>query len=227
MTTSFARPFATALALSLALALPLPAHAGAYEDMLAAIQRGSATEVAALIKRGLDPDIVDQEGNTLLMLAVRDDKVDILDVLLAARANPNARNAHGDTALRIAALRGSLPMVERLVKAKAQVNMRGWTPLIYAAFNGHTEVAAYLLDHGAAIDARADNGFTALIAAARSGHEAMTVLLLKRGANPNVRDDKGETAMDYALRGGNTDIFDRLRAAGGLSGKAIQAPAAR
>jgi ankyrin repeat protein len=51
--------------------------------------------------------------------------------------------------------------------------------------------------------------------------------LLKRGANPNARDDRGETAMDYALRGENTKIFERLRAAGGLSGKAIQAPPAR
>jgi ankyrin repeat protein len=214
-------------AAALALALSMPAHAGIYEDMLVAIKRGSAADVTAILKRGLDPDIVDREGNTLLMLAVRDGNEEILDVLLAARANPNARNASGDTALRLAAFRGSLPMVERLVKARALVNMPGWTPLIYAAFNGHVDVVAHLLDHGAEIDARADNGFTALIAAARGGHEETVVLLLKRGANPNARDDRGETAMDYALRGENTKIFERLRAAGGLSGKAIQAPPAR
>lgn len=214
-------------AAALSLALVLPAHAGIYDDMLVAIQRGSAPDVAALLKRGLDPNIVDREGNTLLILAVRDGNEEIVDVLLAARANPNARNAHGDTALRLAAFRGSLLMVERLVKARALVNIPGWTPLIYAAFNGHAEVVGYLLDHGAEIDARADNGFTALIAAARGGHEEAAALLLKRGANPNARDERGETAMDYALRGGNTDLFDRLRAAGGLSGKAIQAPPAR
>lgn len=211
----------------LSLTLALPAHAGIYDDMLVAIKRGSAADVSELLKRGLDPNIVDREGYSLLMLAVRDGNEEIVDVLLAAKANPNARNANGDTALRLAAFRGSRPMVERLVKAKALVNMPGWTPLIYAAFNGHTDVVGYLLDHGAEIDARADNGFTALTAAARGGHEETVALLLKRKANPNLKDDRGNTAMDHALRGENTKIFERLRAAGGLSGQAIQAPAAK
>lgn len=218
--------FAAAL-VSLAVSLPLPAQAGIYEDMLVAIKSGNTPDVVAILQRGLDANIVDREGYTLLMLAVRDGNEDIVDVLLAAKANPNARNAHGDTALRLAAFRGSLPMVERLVKARALVNMPGWTPLIYAAYNGHSEVAAYLLDRGAEIDAHADNGFTALIAAARGGHEEAVNLLLKRGANPNIKSDKGETAMDFALRGDNTRIFERLRAAGGLSGQAIAAPAAK
>lgn len=209
------------------LVLSLPAHAGIYEDMLVAIKSGNTPDVVAILKRGLDPNLVDREGYTLLMLAVRDGNEEMVDILLAAKANPNARNAHGDTALRLAALRGSLPMVERLVKARAMVNMPGWTPLIYAAFNGHAEVAAYLLTQGADIDARADNGFTALIAAARGGHEEVVVLLLERGAALNAKDDRGETAMDYALRNGNTRIFDRLRAAGGLSGKAMETPATR
>ena len=112
------------LSLGLGLAaLTLPAHAGIYEDMLVAIKTGSAPDVIALLNRGLDPNIVDREGYTLLMLAVRDGDADIVDVLLAAKANPNARNGHGDTALRLAAFRGSLPMVEKLVKARALINM--------------------------------------------------------------------------------------------------------
>jgi len=211
--------------IALSVLFSAPARAGIYDDMLVAIKAGNAPDVVALLKRGLDANIVDREGNTLLMLAVRDGNEDIVDVLLAAKANPNARNANGDTALRLAAFRGSLPMVERLVKARAMVNMPGWTPLIYAAFNGHHEVVRYLLAQGAQIDAQAENGFTALIAAARGGHEETIKLLLKQGANPNLKSDQGETAMDFALRGDNTLIFDHLRAAGGLSGKALSMPA--
>jgi ankyrin repeat protein len=112
-------------------------------------------------------------------------------------------------------------MVEKLVKARALINMPGWTPTIYAAFNGHEPVVKYLLDNGALIDAQADNGFTALIAAARGGHEEVVKLLLKRGANPNIKSQAGDTAIDFALRAKNTNIYDRLLAAGGLSGQAI------
>ena len=112
-------------------------------------------------------------------------------------------------------------MVEKLVKARALINTPGWTPTIYAAFNGHDPVVSYLLDNGALIDAQADNGFTALIAAARGGHEAVVALLLKKGANPNLKSDAGETAMDFALRSNNTMIYDRLLAAGARSGTAI------
>jgi ankyrin repeat protein len=215
---------AVARALVLSLCLSLPAQAGIYDDMLVAIKRASAPDVIDILNRGLDPNLVDREGYTLLMLAVRDGDAEIVDILLAAKANPNARNAFGDTPLRLAAYRGSLPMVEKLVKARALVNTPGWTPTIYAAFNGHEAVVNYLLDNGALIDAQADNGFTALIAAARGGHEAVVTLLLKRGANLNIKSDAGDTAMDYALRSNNTAIYDRLLAAGGRSGQAIDTP---
>ncbi|MDQ5905007.1 MAG: uncharacterized protein QG672_2601, partial [Pseudomonadota bacterium] len=70
------------LSLGLGLAaLTLPAHAGIYEDMLVAIKTGSTPDVIAILNRGLDPNIVDREGYTLLMLAVRDGDADIVDVL--------------------------------------------------------------------------------------------------------------------------------------------------
>lgn len=209
------------LATGVFFAAAAPALAGTYDDMLVAIKTGSAPDVKAILDRGLDANTVDREGYTLLMLAIRDGNADIVDVLLAAKANPNARNIHGDTALRLAAFKGDLAVVQKLVKARAFVNMPGWSPLMYAAFNGHTPVVAFLLENGADVDAQAENGFTALIAAARGGHEDVVALLLKRKANPNLVSDKGESAMDFALATDNTRIYDRLRAAGGLSGQAI------
>ena len=120
------------------------------------------------------------------------------------------RNANGDTALRLAAFRGSLPMVEKLVGPCAARHAR-LDPLIYAAFNGHAPVVTYLLDHGAKVDAQADNGFTALIGRGAGGHEAVVKELLKQGANPNLKSDAGDTAIDFALRANNDKIFELLR----------------
>lgn len=216
-----------AFAAIISLLASMPAHAGAYEDMLEAIIRGNASEVAEIIKMGLDPNIVDKQGNTLLILAVREDDEAIVGVLLAAKANPNMVNAAGDTPLRLAAFRGALPVVQKLVKGRALVNIPDWSPLMYAAYNGHAPVVNYLLENGAEVNAQARNGFTALIAAAKGGYENIVITLLKRGAKPNLVTDRGETAMDFALRTDNTDIYDRLHAVGGLSGQAISSSPAK
>jgi ankyrin repeat protein len=117
--------------------------------------------------------------------------------------------------------------VQKLIKGRALVNIPDWSPLMYAAYNGHAPVVNYLLENGAEVNAQASNGFTALIAAAKGGYENIVITLLKRGAKPNLVTDRGETAMDFALRTDNTDIYDRLRAVGGLSGQAISSSLAK
>ena len=68
----------------------------------------------------------------------------------------------------------------------------GATPLIVAAtLDGCTAEVGWLLDHGAAIDARDNQGETALVRAVQHRRTADIALLLQRGADPNVRDLKG------------------------------------
>jgi ankyrin repeat protein len=108
-----------------------------------------------------------------------------------------------------------------LVEAGAEVNMYGWSPLSYAAFNGHAEIVEYLLKRGAEIDAKTENGSTALLIAARNGHIQVIDVLLKRQADPNIATENDETALDWAEKTNNTDIAKRLRDAGGRSGKTV------
>lgn len=65
------------------------------------------------------------------------------------------------------------------------------TPLLVAAQNGHTEVAAALLSHGAILTATTKSGWSALHLAAKEDHIGITALLLSRGipleATTNVR----------------------------------------
>ena len=205
-----------------ALLLPLLASAGSYENMEAALIRGESDTAIDLVKHGMDVNTVNRDGNTLLIQAMQKDMSPLFDFLLRNRARLNIRNKNGETALSIAAFGGKLAYVKKLVDAGAEINFFGWAPLAYAAYNGHLEVVDYLLKHGAEIDATTENGSTALLFAARFGHENVIDLLLKNNADPTIANERGETAVDWAVKGGNSKIEDKLRAAGGRSGKAVQ-----
>lgn len=202
-----------------ALLLPTLASAGAYEDMEEALISANTSWAIQLIHRGMDVNSVDATGNTLLMQSVQRDNMDFFDYLLKRRARLNTRNRNGETALSLAAYQGKLPFVQRLVQAGADVNLYGWPPLIYAAFNGHAAVVDYLLKKGAEINATTANGSTALLFAARFGHIEVVELLLQNKADPNIANERGATAIDWALKTDNTDIADLLRKAGGRAGE--------
>jgi uncharacterized protein len=122
--------------------------------------------------------------------------------LLAQRADVNAPQADGATALHWAVYRDDLPLVERLLAAGARVNVanrHGATPLALACINGSARTIERLLAAGADANARGLNGETALMLASRTGAvDAMTVLL-KAGADVNATETlRGTTALMWA-----------------------------
>ena len=208
-------------AVLLALLFPILALAGAYEDLEEALIRSNSDAAIDLIKRGIDINTVDRQGNSLVTQSVQRDLPELFDYLLQRRARVNAKNKHGESALSIAAYQGRAKYVQRLVEAGAEINFFGWPPLSYAAYNGHTEIVEYLIKRGAEVDGTTENGSTALFFAARFGHIGTVRTLLAHQADPTIVNDKEETAVDWALKGKNTDIEDLLRKAGGRSGKSV------
>lgn len=190
--------------------------AGVYEDMLHAVKKDDAQAVSQLLKRGVEAGTVDREGNSLLILAIKDGSLETVKVLLAARADVNSRNALGETALMLAALRGELEMVRRLLIQGAEANPQGdWTPLVYAAAKGSVEISRLLLAYGAQINAIADsNGLTALMMAAREGHRDLVAFLLANEADPNLKSHAGVTALAAARERALKDIIELLVKAG-------------
>lgn len=182
------------------------ARAGAYDDLLTAMNQNDVPQVMSLLQRGMDVNTSDKSGNTLLIMAARNGEEQILDYLLTNRANVLKINKYGDSALMLAALNGHLPAVTRLVAAKSDLNPKGWTPLIYATFNNRVEVMRFLLASGADVDAQALNGMTALMVAARNGHLEAVKLLLAHGAKQELKNHEGLTAQALAISAQNSDI---------------------
>ena len=75
-------------------------------------------------------------------------------------------------------------MVQTLIAAGADVNQatteEGNTPLHVATHQGHTEIVAMLLQHGADKSIRGFNNETSLEAAQRNNHRDTIALLLKQ-----------------------------------------------
>ncbi len=94
-------------------------------------------------------------------------------------------------------------------------NFYGRTPLMYAAWKGHTDVVVYLLKAGANINARSNyvgcKGETALMLATLNDKVETVEALLNAGADLYARDEFGRTAFDYAAYAGHKQTLDLIK----------------
>ena len=186
-------------------------HAGSYEDFFQAIKNDDSATVQQLLARGFDPNTVDPKNQHGLILAIREPSPKAASVLLdAPKIALNTLNAQGESPLMLAALKGQLELVSRLIKKGADVNKTGWTPLHYAASFGHVEVMKLLLENYAYIDAESPNGSTPLMMASMYGNPQSVKLLLDEGADPLLKNQVGLTALQFAQRGNRPDSAELL-----------------
>lgn len=79
------------------------------------------------------------------------------------------------------------------------ISDRSLSPLPKAALFGRADIVRLLLEHGADVNAKGDDGSTALtIAIQNDGHIEIVNALLDRGADPNARLRDGRTALILA-----------------------------
>ncbi|CAH8429489.1 unnamed protein product [Schistosoma intercalatum] len=107
-------------------------------------------------------------------------------------------NMKGETPLHVAAINGDMNHVVKLIEVLGHpVNVpdgAGWLPIHEAAFHDRSEIATYLLDHGAKID---DTGYpddysTPLFEAIHNGALTTALIFVNRGANLWHKNKQGE-----------------------------------
>ncbi len=146
---------------------PVTATTEPFMAAFAALQAADTASFEALLRA--NPRLASERGtngNTLLSLAVS----------LAGRAES----------------KGHMSSIEALLAAGSDVNEgndRGWTPLHQAAYANKPEIAALLIEKGAALDAEAHGaGGTPLVAALFWGHREVAELLGRYSVAPgNLR----------------------------------------
>ena len=99
-----------------------------------------------------------------------------------------------------AARTGDLPAMKRYIAEGADVNAPDddleMTPLAWSVTHGQTEATRLLIENGADVNMKDDNGSTPLHGAAVFGRADVAKLLVENGANLQVRNDDGGTPAD-------------------------------
>jgi uncharacterized protein len=137
--------------------------------------------------------------------------------LLKQRADVNALQADGMTALHWAAHLDDLETAKLLIKAGANVkaeNRYGVTPLSLACANGNSELVELLLAAGADPNTTLRGGETVLMTAARTGKAGPVQTLLTRGAKFDTKERRGQTALMWAAAEGHAEAVGLLIKAG-------------
>jgi len=132
--------------------------------------KGDLDRVKAEIDSGKDVNSKDIAGQTALMYASEQGRLEVVKYLVENGADVNAQSGgHG----------------------------RG-TALIYASAANRITVMEYLLEHGADINATTPFNETALFWATAKGHVKAVNLLLNKKADTKIKNKKGKTALDLA-----------------------------
>jgi uncharacterized protein len=189
------------------------AHAAPVDTMIKAVKFDDDSEVKKQLSQGMDPNLVDDTGTPLLVIAAREKSDKVAQVLINdPKIDLEKLDAAGENAMMLAALNDDATFVNLLIAKDAQVNKKGWSPLHYAATNGHDDIVKLLLDHSAYVDAGSPNGTTPLMMAARGGHLSTVKLLLDEGADLRVKNQIGMTAVDFANQYHEKDVAQGLAA---------------
>lgn len=152
--------------------------------------------------------------------------------LLDKKADVNAAQIDGTTALQWAVRDNDLEMIDLLLKAGANVsaaNQSGATPMQLAAMNGNTAIIERLIQAGADPNAPlSQTGDTALMMAARTGKMDAVTVLLDHGANVNTKETwGGTTALMWAVSERHPEVAKLLVAHGAdVNAKSYFVPAA-
>ncbi|KAK3267333.1 hypothetical protein CYMTET_24102, partial [Cymbomonas tetramitiformis] len=121
--------------------------------------------VEALLAKGAQVDLADEDGRTPLYIAACNGRKEVVEALLAKGAQVDLAEQNEGTLLHIAACNGHKVVVEALLAKGAQVDLadkNGGTLLHIAALNGHNEVVEALLAKGAQVDLADKDGRTPL-----------------------------------------------------------------
>jgi Ankyrin repeats (3 copies)/Ankyrin repeat len=145
--------------------------------------------------------------NVSLLAAAKSGYEDKVRRLLISRADIEAQDENGETALLLASDKydSHIDTMRVLLSMDANVDAKdeiGWTALFWGCASGHVESVSLLLEFGANVNLQDDDLDTPLHIAIECGMAAIVRLLMDKGADPLVKNRNGDSPLDEAMSDG-------------------------
>lgn len=174
-----------------------------------AAELGDLNLVKLMLRKGAEVDATNYDFGTPIIVAVKNHNFEVVQELIrnGAELNNCIMTPRKVTPLHTAAEEGFLDIVELLIDAGAKVDTEmycsssqfgGNTQLFLAALRGHTAICELLLQHGADVNAKCNEGFRPAHVAAIHGHLETLKTLKNHGADLSAKSVWGKTAEDMA-----------------------------
>lgn len=179
------------------------------------VREGNTNIVKYLLKKGANPNILDQHGNSIAHTAIIAEHKELALNILKLRNpiniyqltpfnfNLDAKNNNNNALVHLAAKKGYKDIVGLLHYYNTELNIldfHGNTAINIAVQEGRQDVAAYLLKIGVNSNIPDRYGNTPLYYAIQKEQKSMELMLLKNGANNILRPiDKDHSVLFKAI----------------------------
>ena len=195
----------------------LAVMSGCTSPLHRAIINENPVKAREIINKG-DTEKIRQDRDALV-LAVESGQIEVVEALVNAGVDVNARSRSGNIALVAAVSIKELQIVKLLIENGADVIKPahlGVTPLIVAFENEHRKIQELLIQNGADVNAKGPEGWAPLMYTALRGDNELAELLIKKGADVNAqirntirkysRHSTWDTALHIAIYSGHEEI---------------------
>ncbi|XP_067282389.1 transient receptor potential cation channel, subfamily N, member 1 [Pseudorasbora parva] len=199
-------------------------HAHVVEEILNSLSNERSRQEAELcVHEG------NQNGETPLHLAAElrrdavhgtDEDICIIKILMEHHADITAvTRQSGETPLHYSARVGNTAVLQEMLRnvptnqLQTAINKHaknGWSPLLLAAEQGHTEVVRVLLQNNARVDVFDKEGKAAIHLAAEQGHQDIVDILLSHKAFVNAKTKQGLTPLHLSAQSGSAQLVRLL-----------------
>lgn len=193
------------------------AHGRPALYLVADMEHGPRT-LDLLLQHGAQIEATDPNGNTPLMLAVKNNQMKAAVNLLLRHANPNTTDAEGKSALEMAENNDNRRLADVLLRfgATAPADAPDVRSNLLAALNNRQIDDVFRL--ACMFEGKNElhpDGRTAIHLAAAQGDMEMLTVLLAAGFRPNIVDRMGNTPMHLSAAAGMENAVQFLVARGG------------
>lgn len=182
-------------------------------------KKGLTEVIKDLLEDGIDPNLQDKKGRTLLHIAIKKKRESLAKFLLSEKAI--IKDSQKNTPFHLAAEVGLTKIIDDLIENGWDMNTQnkeGNTPLMIASKNdNNTSFASMLIDKGCGVDLKDQEGNTVLTRLIKDSEfytrqKTLILKLLEKGAGQNIKNNEGKTAIDYLekVRRNNSDRYGKL-----------------